>query len=168
MGSFRKLTHSRFLRFFITGSVIEAVRMILFTVLLSGASIWESNLYSLIVSVLVSFPIFGWFVWPDRPGSRRAQLVKFLLVSLVAIFIKLPLLEYLLLPCPYFQRTVDVWVFGSPVTGLPLFGFFYGLLGSCVNWVTAAMDLVVAVGLKYFFFDRFVFLVLRSARNKGS
>lgn len=150
--------HSRFAKYVIVGSVLETVRMVSFHFLLngSGSTSLESNFYSLLVSLVVGFPLMVKFIWPDRGGMTVGQVVRYTAVWLLALGIKLPLLGIISGPCPSVQISIDAWLADFPM----LWGLetLRGMIFSCVNLTTAAMDFFVAIGLKYVLFDRLVFI----------
>lgn len=150
--------HSRFAKYFVVGSVLEMVRMISFHLLLneSGSTSLESNFYSLLLSLIVGFPLMAKFIWPDRGGATVGQVARYITVWLLALGIKLPLLGVISEPCPSLQVSIDAWAVNFPMLwGL---GTLREMFFSCVNLTTAAMDFFIAIGLKYILFDRLVFI----------
>lgn len=149
---------SRFVKFFVAGSALEAVRLLAFHFLFVRGSSLSSNFYSQLASLILSFPFLAKFIWPDRGGVTVVRLLRYVLVWVIALAIKLPLLELMIEPCQRAQVVIDLWRLAnlpSPAAWLP----FYRLVFGCANLVTALMDLIVAVGLKYVLFDRLVFVV---------
>lgn len=109
--------HSRFTKYFVVGSVLETVRMVSFHFLLneSGSTSLKSNFYSLLLSLIVGFPLMAKFIWPDRGGMTVGQVVRYIAVWLLALGIKLPLLGVIFEPCPSAQVSIDARVVSFPM-----------------------------------------------------
>lgn len=158
----------RFVKYFIVGSFIEATRLLSFHLFFGSGESWAGNLYSLVVSLLFGFPLVAWLVWPDRPGSRWFQAIKYVGVWLLGVAIKLPIFELLKPGCLAVQPFLNNW--RLLLDGwLPGLGFFSSLVSKCPNLLAATLDLLIAVGLKYYLYDKVVFvanLVVRRVRKE--
>lgn len=149
----------RYGTFILVGFVIEAVRLGTFRYLENSVSPDIANVFSLPLSIAISFTFHGGITWRDRPGRWWEKLGRFGTSKWTTWIIKGALFPFWwrvqLLSCPFYSITHDIVDLITVKT--PSVGQFMHELFTC-GWMSLAlMDLIIALTIGFLTHDQFSF-----------
>lgn len=91
--------------FFAVGALIEASRLLCFTVIFEDQSAQAANIASLLFRIVVAFILHAFITWRDRPGKFGVKFIKFAINQVITSVVKTALFPFwlLIVPCPLFN-----------------------------------------------------------------